>query len=137
MPAFSGPVKGRSIQVKRGVLSSEVLVAGVRTKSVAIAGEPIDVSNDDSGAWAEKLIDAGQISVTISVAGVAKNHTLLAESLNTTDRDQSTVFLYPGGGVIQGNFFLSSYQENGEYNGAALFEAEFVSNGAVTYTPGA
>ena len=137
MPAFAGPVKGRVVLVKRGTLASEVLVAGVRTKGVSINAEPIDVTNDDDAQWATKLVDAGQVAVSISVAGVAKNHTLLAEALAAGDRVQSTVFEYPGGGKIQADFFLASYAENGEYNGAATFEAEFQSTGAVVYTPGA
>ena len=137
MPAFAGPVKGRLILVKRGALASEVAVAAIRTKGVSINAEPIDVTNDDSAQWRELIEDAGQVSVTMSVAGVAKNHTLLIESLAAGDRTQSTVFEYPGGGKIQGLFFLASYAENGEYNGAATFEAEFQSHGPVTYTPGA
>lgn len=136
MPAFAGPVKGRTVAVKRGAGGSEVLVAGVRTKSVQIGAESIDITNDDSAQWAEKLQDAGQVAVTISVSGVAKNHTLLSESLATGDRSQSTIFEYPGGDKVSGDFFLASYSENGEYNGAALFEAEFQSNGAVTFTAG-
>jgi predicted secreted protein len=108
----------------------------VRTKGVSINAEPIDVTNDDDAQWATKLVDAGQVAVSISVAGVAKNHTLLAEALAAGDRVQSTVFEYPGGGKIQADFFLASYAENGEYNGAATFEAEFQSTGAVVYTPG-
>jgi TP901-1 family phage major tail protein len=137
MPAFAGPVKGRVVLLKRGTLASEVLVAGVRVKGVSINAEPIDVTNDDSGQWRELLVDAGQVAVTLSLSGVAKNHTLLTESLSTGDRTQSTVLEYPGGGKLQGEFFLASYSENGEYNGAATFEAELQSTGAVVYTPGA
>jgi len=137
MPAFSGPVKGRVVAMSRGVVASEVLIAGVRTKAVSINGEPIDITNDDSGQWRELLEDAGQVAVNMTVSGVAKNHTLLVESLVVGDRTQSTIFVYTGGGKIAGQFFLASYAETGEYNGAVTFEAELQSHGAVTYTPGA
>jgi predicted secreted protein len=140
---FAGPVKGRSILVKRGAVAAEVTIAAVRTKALKINGEPIDVSTDDSGVWADKLQDAGQVSVSITVSGVVKDHTLLQESLVAGDRSQSTVFQYPLSGAqatpdkVQGDFFLASYQESGDYKEGAVFEAEFQSNGVVTFTAGA
>jgi len=137
MPAFAGPVKGRSLLVKRGTASSEVLIASVRTKSFTANGEAIDITTDDDAGWRKMLEDVSELSVSMSVSGVAKNHTLLAESLVAGDRTQSTVFEYPGGGKMSGLFHLSSYSETGEYQGAVTFDAEFQSSGAVTYTPGA
>ena len=137
MPAFAGPDKGRALLLKRGTAASEVTLAGVRTKSMSINGEPIDVTNDDDAGWRTMLDMPGELSVEFSCSGVAKNHTLLAEALSSTDRVQSTLLLWTGGGKLQGNFFVVSYSETGEYQGGVTFEATFQSQGAVTYTPGA
>jgi TP901-1 family phage major tail protein len=123
--------KGRAIVVKR----NGVAIAGVRTKSVAINAEPIDVTDDDSGGWATKLDAAAEQSVNISVSGIALNYTLLTEAIGDPDADKvaETTFLYSDGSQIEGQFFLASYTETGEYNGAKTFECEFQSTGAVTY----
>jgi predicted secreted protein len=39
-------------------------------------------------------------------------------------------------GTLTGTFFVSSYEENGEHDGAAEFTATFMSSGAVTYVAG-
>lgn len=137
MPAFAGPDKGRALQLKRGTAASEVLIAGVRTKSLSINGEAIDVTNDDDDGWRKMLDMPGELSVEFSCSGVAKNHTLLQEALSNSDRVQSTLLLWTGGGKLQGNFYLASYSETGEYQGGVMFEATFQSQGTVTYTPGA
>lgn len=137
MPAFAGPAKGRSIAVKRGVGGSEVLIAAVRTKSLSISGEAIDVTNDDDAGIRKLLPEPAEVQVSMSVSGVAKNNTLLQESLSTTDRQQSMTFEFPGGDKISGEFNIITFSINGEYNGAATFEAEFQSAGLVSFTPGA
>jgi predicted secreted protein len=136
MPAFAGPAKGRGILVKRGNVGAEVLIASVRTKSLTINGEPIDVTTDDDIAWRKLLLEPGEITVEIKVAGIAKNNTLLQEAINNTDRDQSMTFEFPGGDKLSGAFFLSNYSNSGEYKGAITFEASFASNGAIAFTVG-
>lgn len=127
-------VKGRTIKVSRPNTTS-AYIAGVRTKSVAINGEGIDVTDDDSAGWRELLDDPAELQISISVSGIVKDDSLREESLSSTDRMQPTSFQYPDGGEISGNFYLSSYTETGEYNGAVTFEAEFQSSGVVAYTP--
>lgn len=136
MPAFAGPGKGRSLALKRGATNSEVLIAGVRTKAVSINNEDIDVTNDDDDSWRKNLDMPGEKSVEYSCSGVAKDHTLLNEALSTSDVVQSMVLLWTGGDKLQGQFFLSSYQETGQYKEGITFEATFKSQGAVTFTPG-
>jgi len=128
------PTKGRSITVKRGV--TPTLIASVRTKSLSINGSPIDVTNDDDAAVRKLLNEPGQIDVSISVEGVLKNETLLQESLDAADRVQATEFGWPGGtpGKIAGDFFLSAFSVNAEYQGPATFSATFESAGTVTFT---
>lgn len=109
-------------------------VAGVREKSIALNGEPIDVTDDDDDGWRALLADeAAQNEVTISVNGVTKDDTLRAAWFGT--RTSAMTVTFPDGGTISGNFFLQSYTETGAYNDAVTFEAEFQSSGIVTYTP--
>lgn len=128
-------IKGRSIIVQRG----GVTLAGVRTKSLTINGSPIDITNDDDAGVRKLMDEPGQIDVGISVSGILTNDALLQESLSASDRTQTTNFVMPGGWTgspsyqsLSGNFFMASFSITGEYQGAATFEAEFQSAGAVT-----
>lgn len=137
LAAFAFPTRGRLIQVKRGASSPGTLVAGVRTKSLQINGEPIDITNDDDAGWRKLLDQPGEVQVEISVSGILKDETLATEAVNTADRSQYTGFEWPGAGTpgkMSGEFFLSSFQITGEYQGAATFEASFLSNGPIAFT---
>lgn len=132
------PTRGRLITVKRG--TSPTLIASVRTKSCTINGTPIDITTDDDSGVRKLLDQPGEVQVAISVAGVLKDETLATEALSTTDRVQPTEFSWPGAstpGKLAGDFFLSSFGMTGEYQGAATFEAEFLSTGQVTLTAAA
>jgi TP901-1 family phage major tail protein len=131
------PTKGRSVTVKRG--SSPVLIAAVRTKSLTINGTSIDVTNDDDAAVRKLLAEPGEIQVSITVAGVLKDETLLQEALSASDRVQPTEFGWPGTtpGKIAGDFFLSNFGISAEHTGPATFEATFESAGLVTFTAAA
>jgi predicted secreted protein len=136
--ALQLPTKGRSVGVYRG--AALTLVAGVRTKSLSINGSPIDITNDDDAAVRKLLNEPGQIDVSISVAGVLTNETLLQEALDAADRVQATEFRWPGSvtpGDLAGDFFLATFGITGEYQGHATFEATFESAGTVAFTAAA
>jgi len=135
--AFILPTRGRLIQVER---PTGTLVAGVRTKSISVNGEPIDITNDDDLGWRKLLDQPGEVSVEISVSGILKNETLITEAVNTSDRMQATSFEWPASGAagsLAGDFFLTAFSITGEYQGSATFEATFVSSGAITFSAGA
>ena len=132
---------GRTITLYWGPQSPQHAVAGIREKSVTLAGDPVDITNDDSSGWRE-LLDAPQISqVEISCSGVLLNDTLRADWFNghaaTGSRLQNAAFEYSDGGEIAGNFYMSEYSETGNHDGEITFEATFMSSGAITYTAGA
>lgn len=126
MPA----AKGRSMILKL----AGVALAGVRTKSFTIGGEPIDITTDDDAGWRKLLDEAGNKTVDISVSGVTKDDKLLQEAINSNDRVNTMSLVRPDGGSIDGEFFCTSYAETGEYQGAVTFEAEFQSTGVIAYT---
>lgn len=124
--------RGRAFVVQR----AGVNVAGVRTKSLTINGSPIDVTTDDDAGIRSLLDQPGQVDVSISVSGILLNDVLAQAALSTSDRTDLTKFLRPGSpdNGFSGQFFMTSYKETGEYQGAVTFEAEFQSSGAVTYS---
>lgn len=124
------PGKGRAMLLRL----NGVGVAGLRTKSVSIAGEPIDITSDDDDGI-RKLLDApAELQVNISASGVTKSDSLLQIALQQADRVNPMQIVRPDGGTLSGDFFLASYTETGEYNGASSFEVELQSTGVVSYS---
>lgn len=133
--AATYPAKGRAITVKRG--ATPALINGVRTKSMSINGSPIDITNDDDAGVRKLMDEPGEVTMSITVAGITKSDTLRIEAISAGDRVLPTEFGFPGtvtNGKIAGDFFLASYTETGEYQGVATFEATFESAGALVYT---
>lgn len=111
-------------------------IQGVREKSAALNGEPIDITSDDDEGWRKLLTDPAQQQVDISVSGVTKTDALKRDWFDGNTQ-KTAVFTYPDGGVITGTFMLINYTDTGPYNDAVTFEAQLQSSGEVTYTPGA
>lgn len=119
---------GRNIVM---AVDSEPL-AGVRSKNPSFNKEPIDITDDDSSGWRELLATPGQRDVSIPVSGITKSPRLRQAFFNSEVLHGVTL-TYPDGGVLSGSFFLGSYKETGEYNGAITFDTEYQSSGEIIY----
>lgn len=108
-------------------------IANLRTKSLQINNEIVDVTDDDSSGWAERLNEPGQTEVTFSIEGVLASDTLRAEALSQSLLKADTL-TYADGGTLTGDFVLASYSEEHTYNDVVTFSAELQSSGAITYT---
>ena len=136
MPSF----KGRAIAFTFGDDGATPPVArsigGVREKSLALNGEAVDVSADDSNGWRELLTVPAENQVDLSISGVTRNDALKQDWFSG-NRTKTATLTYPDGGVISGTFFLANFSETGAYNDATTFDAELQSTGPVTYIPAA
>ena len=132
MPASSG----RDLVIKDASSSPAVAVAGARTKGVNINAEPVDVTDDDSSGWRELLDEPGQKPVDISLSVVTDDETWRAKMMTaiSSQAHEDIEVTYPDGATLTGTFFIASYKETGEYNGADTFEMELQSSGTITYT---
>lgn len=110
-------------------------IAKVRTKSVAIANEPIDITGDTDDGWRTLLDSPGQKSVDISVSGVVTNRVLIKDAARDA-MGGAVVMTWPDGGTMTGNFKLTSFTSTGEYNGAETFDATFQSSAEVEFDGG-
>lgn len=110
-------------------------VAGVRQKSVAINGEPIDITSDDNNGWRTLLpTDPAQMQVDVSVSGITKSSILKRDWFQGL-REGEVRLEYPDGSTISGTFLLVTYTDTGAYNDATTFEATFQSTGPVVFIP--
>ncbi|MGP1283667.1 MAG: phage tail tube protein [Parasphingopyxis sp.] len=108
-------------------------VAGMRTTQLSINGEPVVVTNKDSGGWRELLTGAGVRSVSVSGAGIftgsvaetrLKNNAL-AGSLD--DYELS----FESGERMQGRFLIARLDYAGDFNGERNYTLALESSGAV------
>jgi len=122
---------GRNLTISR---NSDV-IAGVRTKSITINNEPIDVTTDDSDGFRQLMEDSGTRSIDLSVEGVTQDDTLIAAAANGSTLIETYTITFASGATISGDFRLNSVEKGAEYNEAITFSAEIQSTGEWTYTP--
>ena len=127
---------GRKAVLSQG--SPLVAIAALRTKTMTMANEPVDVTSDDDAGFRNLLADPGNKTLDISVEGVAKDvasfSALLTLATSGTDILDSFSLLFPGIGTIAGEFVVSSFEVGAPYNEAATFSCTLQSAGAYTFT---
>ena len=120
------------------IIKDGSVIAGVIQKSISIAGEPLDITDDASNAWRTFDEDVGRRSIDISIEGVASTHdnslrtAILAQTPNLLFKD--LIVEYPNGDRFQGDFWMSSLEESGPENDKLGFSATLQSSGVMTFT---
>lgn len=127
--------KGLSFVLKQGTASGGTAIAGMRSTSMTINNEIVDVTTKDSANAQTLLAAAGVQSVTIDCAGVftdaAVEETVrgyaFAQSINAFG------LVFPNADTLDASWFISNYQRAGEYNGEETYSFTLNSSGALTY----
>lgn len=122
---------GRELTVERDT----TVIAGVRSKSFSVNRNPVDITNDDDDGYRALLAAPGEVQIDLSVDGITKDDVLRAVSTATTAVFEDMTVTFPDGYAITGDWFLATYEETGEYNGAITFSAAFQLSGVPTITP--
>ena len=108
-------------------------IAGLRTTQMSVNGEPVAITNKDSGGWRELLSGAGVRSVSVSGAGVftgsdaelrIKNHALNGVI-------DSYELSFESGERMQGDFLVARLDYSGDYNGERSYTLSLESSGSV------
>lgn len=129
--------KGRDFVLKVGVGGTPVTVAGMKTTSMSINGETVDVTTKDSAGKRELLASAGTSSMSISASGLlsanAQATDLIAKAFAMSIDPYTLVF--DNGDKIEGNFQLTSFESSGEYNDVQTYSIKLEGSGTMTLTP--
>jgi TP901-1 family phage major tail protein len=122
---------GRDVEVRKGAAPG-TLIAGVRTKSVTINNEPIDITTDDSNGFRELLAESGERHFDLSVEGLTKDSILLNLAVAGSSLIDVFSITFPGSPavVVTGSFRVNNFQMGAEYNDAVTFTAELQSTGS-------
>lgn len=111
-------------------------IAGLRSKSISLNAEEIDITNNDSDEWKELLDTSGIRSVSMSGDGVFKDENtfkrartyFLAGSLKNW-----RVIVNSTGDYWSGCFKLTSIEQSGDYNAESAYSMAMSSSGPVSY----
>lgn len=125
---------GRNLQLKKG----SAVIAGLRSKTFAWNGEPVDITNDDDSGFRTLLANSrGNEFIDVSFEGVSTDATLkdIALNPNTSKQLNDITLEFQDGGWISGNFNLVNLEITGPYQDAITFSGSLQSSGAWTYTP--
>ena len=138
---MSAGAASRDILVKKGATR----IAGINSKSIAIAKEPIDVTTDEDNGYRTLLSAAGTKTLDISFSGVFADGILLditaseqTQLLTDITLELPIVGAQTTGASFSGNFYLSGITvSGGSPDGAAEFDGTLQSSGAWTFVAGA
>jgi len=133
--------KGREFRVSVRISTGPdvyAVIGGIRTESVTINSETVDVTDKDGNGWRELLEGAGITSMSVKGSGVVSNNTVFTHHIMAAKMADThiTIKLESGlGDVFTGKFAVPSVERAGEYNKEETFSISLESAGAVvTYT---
>lgn len=132
--------KGRDLLIKisdGATPPNFTTIAGLRSTSMTINDETVDITNKDNAPNRTLLANAGIQSVSVSGSGVftdaAVEEDLRAYMGATTFLDFQVII--PDFQTYEGEFQLTSLEYSGEYNGETTYSLTLESSGVITATP--
>ena len=122
---------GRKALFKKGLTT----VAAVRTRSMTLGNEVVDITSDDDNGFRTMLAEPGNKTLDLTVEGVFKDATMLTVAMSTSDILEAFSILFPTIGTIAGDFVVTSFESGAAYNEAGTFSCSLQSSGTFTFTP--
>lgn len=130
--------KGKDLLLKRGDGASPesfTTIAGLRSTSISLNDETVDVTNKDSSNARTLLGGAGVNSVSVTGSGVFTDQPSEV-ALRTAFADGSLdnyQIIIPDLGSYTGAFQIVSLEYSGEFNGEVTYSVSLESGGAITF----
>jgi TP901-1 family phage major tail protein len=129
--------KGSALLLKIGSGSpvTYATIGGLRSTSITMNDEPVDITNKDSAGVRTLLAQGGVQSMSVSGSGVftdAASEGTLRTAFGAASFSQYQL-LIPDFGTYTGTFMIASLEYAGEYNGEVTYSVTLESSGAVTF----
>ena len=127
---------GKALLLKINISGTMTTIGGMRSTSMTLNDEAVDITNKDSGSQRELLPAGGILSMSITASGVFTDSTAeqTLRSAYGTSTFKSYNVIVPDLGTYAGTFMIASLEYAGEYNGEATYSVTLESSGAVTFT---
>ena len=136
--------KGSSFLLKDNSTGTPATIGGLRSTSMTINGEAVDITSKDSNAFissgndkARDLLQGGGVrSMSISASGVFTDSSTenLVRGFAFDGAIQNYDLIFSDGSKISGAFLITSYERAGEFNGEETYSLTLESSNTITYT---
>ena len=136
--------KGSSFLLKDNSTGTPATIGGLRSTSMTINGEAVDITTKDSNAFissgndkARDLLQGGGVrSMTISASGVFTDSSTenILRGFAFDGAIQNYDLVFSDGSKISGAFLITSYERAGEFNGEETYSVTLESSNTITYT---
>ena len=136
--------KGSSFLLKDNSTGTPTTIGGLRSTSMTINGEMIDITTKDSSAFisggadkARDLLEGGGVrSMSISASGVFTDSTAENNVRGFAFDGQIKTYqlAFGVGSTLDGYFLITSFEKAGEYNGEETYSITLESHNTVTWT---
>ena len=128
--------RGKALLLKVDISGTMTTIGGMRSTSMTLNDEAVDITNKDSGSQRELLPAGGILSMSITASGVFTDSTAeqTLRSAYGTSKFKIYNVIVPDLGTYAGTFMIESLEYAGEYNGEATYSVTLESSGAVTFT---
>ena len=110
-------------------------IAGLRSNSITLNDEAVDITTKDSGGIRNLLAKGGVHSMSMSASGVFTDDStegLLKDAMNAATFKNFQILL-PDLGTYTGAFMVASLEYSGEYNGEVTYSVTLESSGTITF----
>ena len=108
-------------------------VAGLKTTQLAINGDPVAITNKDSGGWRELLSGGGVRSVSVAASGIFTGSAAETQVKGLALNGQLAPFelSFESGERMQGSFLVGRLEYAGDFNGERNYSLALESSGEV------
>ena len=128
--------RGGALLLKVDISGTMTTIGGLRSTSITLNDEAVDITNKDDGQTRKLLAQAGTSSISVSGSGVFTDST--AEQTIRTAFNASTFKSYniiiPDLGTYSGSFMIASLEYSGEYNGEVTYSITLESSGSISFS---
>ena len=136
--------KGSSFLLKDNSTGTPATIGGLRSTSMTINGEMVDVTDKDANAFissgndkARVLLQGGGVrSMSLSASGVFTDSSTenILRGFAFDGAIQNYDLVFSDGSKISGAFLVTSYERAGEFNGEETYSVTLESSNTITYT---
>ncbi|MEM6682218.1 MAG: phage major tail protein, TP901-1 family [Pseudomonadota bacterium] len=110
-------------------------VAGLRTNTLTLNSEAVDITHKGSGGWREILPGAGVRSVSLRAAGIFTGSAAETQVQTKVLSAQSTdcQITFEDGARFEGSFYVTNLEYTGDHNGARSYSLSMESAGSISF----
>ena len=108
-------------------------VAGLKTTQLSVNGDPVAITNKDSGGWRELLGGAGVRSVSVAASGIFTGSAAetRVRGLALNGGIEAYELSFESGEKMRGAFLVSRLEYAGDFNGERNYTLALESSGEV------